>query len=89
MGAGLGDAGAGPQVDFLVFDGLPQALHEDVVTPGALSVHADPDLAGGQNLDEVGGRELTALIAVEDLGRAVTCERFLCSFDADVDVQRD
>jgi hypothetical protein len=87
MGAGLGDAGAGPQVHLLVFDGSPQALHEDFVTPGALAVHADPDLAGGQNLDEVGGPGLTALIAVEDLGRAVTCERFLRSFDADVDLR--
>ena len=84
MGAGLGDGGGGPQVDLLVFDGSPQALHDDVVTPGALAVHADPHLAGGQTLDEVGGGELTALIAVEDLGRAVTCERCLHSLDADI-----
>ena len=66
-GAGLGDTGVDPQVDLLVFDGSPQPLHEDVVAPGALAIHADPDLAGGQNLDEVGGGELTALVAVEDL----------------------
>jgi hypothetical protein len=50
---------------------------------------ARPDLAGGQNLDEVGGHELTALVAVEDLGLAMTCERLLDSCDAEVDLQRD
>jgi len=76
-GAGFGDAGIGPQVDFLVFYGPPQTLYEDVVPPSALSVHADLDLAGGQHLDEVGRGELAALIRVEYLGRAVTplCQR--------------
>ncbi len=32
-GAGLGNAGIGPQVDLLVFDGPPEALDEDVVAP--------------------------------------------------------
>ena len=54
-GTGFRDAGIGPQVDLLVFDGPPQALDEDVVPPGALAVHADLDLAAGQHLDEVGG----------------------------------
>src|SRR5690606_10363674 len=53
--------GIGPQVDFLVFDSPPEALDEDVVTPGALAIHADLDLAGGQHLDEVGRGELAAL----------------------------
>ena len=36
-GAGLRDAGVGPQVDLFVFDGPPEALDEDVVAPGALT----------------------------------------------------
>src|SRR6056297_502794 len=86
---GLGDAGVGPQVDLLVFDGPPEALHEDVVAPGALAIHTDPDLAGGQNLDEVGGRELATLIAVEDLGRSVSRQCLLDSFYAEVGLHRD
>src|SRR6056297_3851752 len=88
-GAGLGHAGVGSQVDLLVFDGSPQALYEDVVAPGALAVHADPDLAGGQHLDEVGGSELAALVGVEDLGRAVTRQRLFHSFYAEVGLHRD
>jgi hypothetical protein len=37
-GPGLGHAYIGPQVDFLVFDGLPEALDEDVVAPGPLAI---------------------------------------------------
>ena len=33
----------GIQVDMLVFDAAPQALHEDVVDGSTLTVHADPD----------------------------------------------
>jgi hypothetical protein len=40
----------GPQADLLVSDGPPQALEEDIVAPGALAIHADPDLARGWNL---------------------------------------
>ena len=100
-GAGLRNAGIGVQVDLFVFDGAPEALYEDVVAPSPLPFvtgrclqanterHADLDLAGGQHLDEVGGRELAALIRVEYLGRAVTCQRLLHSFYAEVGLQRD
>ena len=64
-GTGLGDAGVGSQVDLLVFDGPPEALNQDIVPPGALSVHADPDLPRRQHLDEVAGGELAALIGIE------------------------
>ena len=60
-GAGFRNAGIGVQVDLFVFDGSPEALYEDVVAPSSLAIHADLDLAGGQHLDEVGGRELAAL----------------------------
>lgn len=35
-GAGLGDAGIGPQVDLLIFDAPPQTFDEDVVAPSPL-----------------------------------------------------
>ena len=60
-GPGLGHAGIGPQVDLLVFDGPPKALDKDIVPPSALAIHADFNLAGGQNLDEFGRGELAAL----------------------------
>jgi len=72
LGKGLVDIGVGPQVDLRVFDGSPQALHEDALAPGALAVHADLDLAGGQHLHEICGCELTALIADEELGLDVS-----------------
>lgn len=88
-GACLGHAGICPQVDLFVFDGAPQALDKDIVAPRALAIHADLDLAGGQHLDELGRGELAALICVEDLGRAVTCQRLLDSFHAKIGLQRD
>jgi hypothetical protein len=88
-GAGLGHAGLGPQIDFRVFDAPPEALDEDAVALRALAIHADLDLAGGQHLDDVIGRELAARIRVEDFGLAVTCERFFHSFNAKIRLQRD
>ena len=88
-GTGFRDAGIGPQVDLLVFDGPPQALDEDIVAPGALAIHADLDLAGSQHLDELGRGELAALIRVEYLGLAVSHQRLFYSFDAINRLQRD
>ena len=60
-GAGFGDAGVGPEIDFLVFDRAPQPLDEDVVAPGALAVHADGDARVLERLDDVDRGELAAL----------------------------
>ena len=38
----------------LVLDRLPQPLHEHVVAPAALAVHADPDVVATQDIDEGG-----------------------------------
>jgi len=88
-GACHGDASVGPQVDFLIFDAPPQTLDEDVVAPSPLAIHADFDLSGGQHLDEVGRGKLTALIHVEDLGRAVFRHLLLHSVYTKVILQRD
>ena len=42
-GASFADAVVGVQIDLLVFDAAPQPFDEHVVTPGALTVHADGD----------------------------------------------
>lgn len=81
-GACLGHAGIGAEIVLFIFDGPPQALDEDIVAPGPLAIHTDLDLAGGEHLDEVAGRELAALIRIEDLARAVTCQRLFDSFHA-------
>ena len=56
--ARFGHVGVGLQVDLLVFDALPDALDEDVVAPGALAIHADPDAVGDQQAGEGGAGEL-------------------------------
>jgi hypothetical protein len=61
---------------------------EIFVTLVPFLIHADLDLISGQHLDEVGGRELTALIGVEYLRRAVTRQRLLDGFDAEVGLRR-
>jgi hypothetical protein len=67
------------QIDFLVLDGSPEALDENVVSPCALAVHADRDAVVDQHTGEFGASELAALIGVEDLRTAVSCDGFLDS----------
>jgi len=62
---------------------------EIFVTLVPFFIHAGLDLFGGQHLDEVGRRELTAMIGVEYLRRAVTRQRLLDGFDAEVGLRRD
>ena len=50
----------------------PQALDEDVVSPGAFPIHADLDLILEQQAGEGDAGELGALIGVEDLRLAIT-----------------
>lgn len=55
--------------------------------PRSLAIQADLDVADGQRLDEVGGRERDALIRLEYLSRAVKYQRLLNSFYAEVGLQ--
>lgn len=71
----------GMQVDMLVLDRLSQPLHEDVVAPATLAVHADPDVERFQRVDEARRRELGALVGVHDLGYAVAGDRLLQRLD--------
>lgn len=65
--ARVGHTGVGAQVNLLVCHRFPDALDEDVVAPGALAVHADPDARADQQGGEVAAGELRALIRIEDI----------------------
>lgn len=78
-GAGLGHAGIGPQVDFLVFGGPPEAFDEDVIAPDSLAIHADLDIARGQHLDKVCRIELAAPDALLSVKRQFAYGRSLGS----------
>ncbi len=41
--AGFGHCPVGVEVDLLVFDRTPEAFHEDIVPPSALTIHRDGD----------------------------------------------
>ena len=47
--AGLGTGGVGAQIDILIFQAAPQALHENIVHAAAFAVHADPDAGSLQH----------------------------------------
>ena len=83
------DAGIGPQVNLLVFDGPPEPFHEHIVPPRPFAIHADRDLVTFQQLREGQARELRPLFRVEDLGLAVFCQRLLDSLNAKACVERD
>ncbi len=59
------------QIDFLVLDGAPQPLGEDVI-PGASSpIHADLNLGGQQAVEILRAGKVTALVAVPDSEEAL------------------
>lgn len=87
--ADIGDGLVRAQVHCFVLDRAPEAFDEDVVPPAAGASHADGDLAAAQHVQELGPRELAALIDVEDLWRAEAIECLLEGGDADVIRPRD
>ena len=84
---GIAHAVVGVQIDFLIFDALPQPLHEHVIPPAAFAVHADLDAVDFQQSREIEA-ELAALIGVEEFRPAVAVERLLNRFDTEVGGQR-
>ena len=76
------------QVHLLVLDRAPQPLDEHVVSPAALAVHRDADAVAHQQAGEGRACKLTALIGVEDLGRAITGDRLLDGIGAELGVHR-
>ena len=91
IGEELGDAVAtgvatlgGVQIDVVVFERAPQALDEHVVDGSSHPVHRDCDAGVEQHAGERFGRELRALIRVEDRGTAVEGEGFVEGRHAEV-----
>jgi hypothetical protein len=76
-GLGIAHAVVGVQIDFLIFDALPQTLHEHVIPPATFAVHADLDAVAFQQSREIEAGELAALVGVEDFRPAVAVERLL------------
>ena len=71
--AGLGFAlgSVAFEIDFVVFDGAPESLNEDVVQEAASAVHGDFDPGGKERMGEFFGGELAPLVCVEDFLGAV------------------
>ena len=65
------------QIDLLILHGPPLPLDEDVVPPSPTAVHAEPAASVFHCLDELFRSELAALVGADDLGRAMSGERFL------------
>ncbi len=89
IGARIGDVGVGPQVDFFIFDRLPEPLDKDIIAPilvfgCAFAVHGDFDVVLVQDRDEGITGELAALVGVEYLRRAVFGDGLLQCSDAKI-----
>src|ERR1019366_10652768 len=87
--SGLADRGVSVEVNLLVFDGLPDALDEDVVAPAAFAVHADADSVFLEPPGEGLAGELRALVGVEDLRFFIPGKGFFQRLDAEGSVQGD
>jgi len=75
------------EIHAFVLQGPPQPFDHDVVHPAALAVHGDPDVCVFEHLGELEARELTALVRVENSGRAVRSEGFFERFAAEIGIQ--
>jgi hypothetical protein len=76
-GPGRGHRVVGVQVDFLILEGAPEPLDEDVVPPAPETIHADLDAVIEEQTRERGTGELRALVGVEDLRSAVARDGLL------------
>src|ERR1700722_681412 len=61
----------------LIFDASPKTLYKNIVDSPAFAIHADPNLVGLQQAGELGTRELTTLIGIEDLRGAIALNSIL------------
>ena len=73
-------------IDVVILERPPEPFNKDVINGPTSAVHADRDRGIVQNLDELRACELTALIRVKDLRRAVL-QCFLETLDAEICVQ--
>lgn len=82
------DGVVGMQIDLLVFNALPQSLHEHVVSPPPFSVHADLDAMVGEHPRELLARELAPLVRIEDGRSAIWGDGRLHRIQTEVGSQR-
>ena len=85
---GFDQIGVGAQVNLLVFDRAPEAFDENVAQAPAFAVHGDFHSVRLEHAGELRAGELAALIGVEDLRKAVSCERTFAQSHADRRIQR-
>lgn len=71
--AGLAAVGVALEVNILMLEGAPQPFDEQVVHPAAAAIHGDLD-PGRKRAGEGRADELRALIGVENLRSAVSCQ---------------
>ena len=74
LASGFAHRLVGVQVDVFVFERTPQPLDENVVSPPAFAIHTDLDALFFEPSGEGFTGELTSLIGVEDLRRALLME---------------
>ena len=86
-GRGLGQVGVAAQVDFVVFDRAPESLDENIVQAAALAVHGEFHASSQEWFGESRGRELAALVGVENFRGAVLRQRPLHGPDAKAGVE--
>src|SRR6185369_2976457 len=76
------------QIDSLVFQGAPESFDKDIVLEATFAVHADPDVPGLEDGGKSFAGELTSLVGVEDIRRAVFEQSVFECLDAKSCVQR-
>ena len=73
-----------------VFHRPPQPFDKDIIVPGTLAIHADPDVVVFQEPGECQAGELTAdAIRIHDLRFAVFRDRFVERIQAEGGIHRD
>ena len=80
----VGNGVVAVQVNLFILDRFPEALHEDVVPPAALAIHADLDAVFLKQAGEGRTGKLAALVGVHDFRSAVFHDRFFQGIDTGI-----
>ena len=78
-----------PQIDPLILDRAPDALHKDVISPSPPTIHGELDPMALNHVHERLSGELAALVGVDNLRPAKACKRLCQRFDRMNRLQRD
>jgi len=87
--ARVSHAVVGSKIDTFVLDRAPNSFDEDVVTPGAASIHGQLYAMSNHRVDELLGSELAALVSVDNVRSAELGIRLLQRLDRVHSFQRD